>query len=238
MANLTSVVFTSGAQTSTGTVSTLDGAFQTANGPVGIKAASVLPTATDPALVVALRPDTVNANGQNTMANSAPVVIASGQSSGLVFAGTSNSGNLVSAFNLQSTELNALANTAVIVSSVGGTSGKYTNSNTGQARQGEIFLTLGAIGLALSAGACISGWFLQTPDSGTTYESTTVVPPRSADFIVPLPATTIGAASVYKALGPVQLPALQFKVLVQNNTGQALAATLNTILLAPTSTVL
>lgn len=45
-----------------------------------VKDASTLPVATDPALVVVVRPDTVNANGQATMANSAPVVIASNQS--------------------------------------------------------------------------------------------------------------------------------------------------------------
>lgn len=38
------------------------------------------PTGADTALVVGLHPDSVNANGQTTMANSAPVVIASNQS--------------------------------------------------------------------------------------------------------------------------------------------------------------
>lgn len=46
-----------------------------------IKAASTAPVATDPALVVAISPNSVNANGQTTMAASAPVVIASNQSS-------------------------------------------------------------------------------------------------------------------------------------------------------------
>lgn len=47
---------------------------------VAVKAASTAPAATDPSLVVALSPNSVNANGQATMANSAPVVIASNQS--------------------------------------------------------------------------------------------------------------------------------------------------------------
>jgi hypothetical protein len=46
-----------------------------------IKAASTAPLATDPALVVAISPNSVNANGQKTMANSAPVVLASDQAS-------------------------------------------------------------------------------------------------------------------------------------------------------------
>lgn len=46
-----------------------------------VKAASTAPVATDPAFVVTLSPNGLNANGQTTMANSAPVVIASNQSS-------------------------------------------------------------------------------------------------------------------------------------------------------------
>jgi hypothetical protein len=44
-----------------------------------IKAASTAPLATDPALVVAISPNSVNGNGQATKANSAPVTIASDQ---------------------------------------------------------------------------------------------------------------------------------------------------------------
>lgn len=50
------------------------------NGPAAVKAASTAPAATDPALVVSISPNSVNANGQATMANSAPVVVASNQS--------------------------------------------------------------------------------------------------------------------------------------------------------------
>jgi hypothetical protein len=46
---------------------------------VAVKAASTAPGATDAALVVAISPNSVNANGQNTMANSAPVVIPTDQ---------------------------------------------------------------------------------------------------------------------------------------------------------------
>jgi hypothetical protein len=78
MANLTSVAFTGGAQTSTGTVSTLDGVVQTANGPIAVKVASTAPAATDPALVVAISPNG-QVSGQQAMSASAPVVIASDQ---------------------------------------------------------------------------------------------------------------------------------------------------------------
>lgn len=52
----------------------------TNNSVAAVMAASTAPAATDPALVVAISPNTQNANGQTTMANSTPVVIASNQS--------------------------------------------------------------------------------------------------------------------------------------------------------------
>lgn len=108
MANITSVGLTAGLGTSgTGTISTLDNLIGTAGTassqvlsvqgiasgtaqPVSlstggatavVKAASTAPAATDPALVVAISPNSVNSNGQATMVNSAPVVLASNQSS-------------------------------------------------------------------------------------------------------------------------------------------------------------
>ena len=113
--------------------------------------------------------------------------------------GTSNSGLLTSLLSLQTTEMNSLANAGVALSSVGGSSGKFTNSDTAQAVWGDIFLTLGAIGSALSAGANLAGWFLVSPDSGTTYEPTSAALSRPPDFIVPLPATTISAGAMYKS---------------------------------------
>lgn len=144
--------------------------------------------------------------------------------------GTSNSGLLTSVLDLMTTELNALANAALIVSSVGGSSGKFTNSNTGQAVWGELYLTLGTV-TSMTAGGNYAGWFLTSYDSGTTYESTTVAAPRAPDFIIPIDATT--GNKVYKASGLVRIPALQFKVLIQNNSGQAATATGNTLKLAP-----
>ena len=97
-----------------------------------------------------------------------------------------------------------------------------TNSDTAQAVLGDIFLSLGNPGIssAMSQGANLAGWFLTSPD-GTTFESTSVAPPRPPDFIIPLPATTVsGGAPPFRTAGPVILPALEFKVLVQNNTGQ------------------
>ena len=143
----------------------------------------------------------------------------------LWYAGSSNNGLLTPAVSLQTTELESLASAAVIISSVGGSSGVFTNSNTAQAIWADLFLSIGNPGMVgtLSAGANVAGWFLTSPDSGTTFESATVAPPRPPDFIIPFPAATNPAASsFFKAAGLVRIPALEFKVLVQNNTGQAI----------------
>lgn len=64
-----------------------------------VKAASTAPVAGDSALVVGIHPSSINTNGQNTMANSAPVVIASNQSAvptqGDIAAGSTDAGNPV-----------------------------------------------------------------------------------------------------------------------------------------------
>lgn len=89
MPNLTSVTLTNGAPSAgSGTVSTIDNLpnltltnkVTDGTNTAAVKAASTAPVATDPALVVALSPNSVNANGQTTMSASAPVAIASNQS--------------------------------------------------------------------------------------------------------------------------------------------------------------
>jgi hypothetical protein len=142
--------------------------------------------------------------------------------------GTSNNGLAATAFNLMSTELNSLTTGSYAVSS-----GTFSNTSSVQSIWAELFLTLGAIGSALSAGANIAGWFLQSYDGGTTYEQASVVPPRGPDFIIPLPVSTISAATVWLSNGLVLVPALKYKVGVQNNTGQTLASSANTIKAAP-----
>jgi hypothetical protein len=64
-----------------GTAAALSGAWPIevtdgTNGPAAVKAPSTAPLATDKAVVVAISPNSVNPNGQATMANSAPVVEA------------------------------------------------------------------------------------------------------------------------------------------------------------------
>ena len=101
--------------------------------------------------------------------------------------GTSNDGLLASALSLQTTELNSLTTGSYAVSSVGGASGVFTNSDTAQAIYGRMFLTLGAVASALSAGANIAGWFLHSYDGTNFGGSSGVVPlaPRISSFHFP-----------------------------------------------------
>ena len=148
--------------------------------------------------------------------------------------GTSNNGLTATAFNLlaDTSELASLTNTSYVVSSVSGTSGLFSNANPAQGIWAELFLTLGAIASSLSNGANLAGWFLQSYDA-TNFEQSSVTPPRPPDFIIPLPNSTIGAGTIFKASGIILLPALKYKVGLQNNSGQTLAASGNTLKAAP-----
>src|SRR6266550_5364764 len=119
--------------------------------------------------------------------------------------GSSNNGLLTSLVTLQSTELNSLANLTSVLSSVGGASGKFTNVDTGGAVWGEVFATLGAIGTAVLVGGNISGYFIKSPDSGSTYERSSAIV-RAPDFIIPIPNTTITAADQFAAVGKILIP--------------------------------
>lgn len=158
--------------------------------------------------------------------------VSSAQAAGPNFlwnSGTSNNGQIASSLTLETTELNSLANAAVAVSSVGGSSGLFTNANTGQAIWGQIQFTAGTAGAACAAGANISGWFLTTFD-GTTFEPTAAAPARAPDFVISLPATTLNATYMSTL---IRVPALKFKVLAQNNCGASgtLAASANILTL-------
>lgn len=148
--------------------------------------------------------------------------------------GTSNSGLSTVPLTLMTTELNAAASGSVAVSSVGGSSGVFSNSNTGQVIWSPMVLTLGSTSAAFQTGGNLSCWFLQSLD-GTTFESIAAAPPRAPDVVFPLPASVLAGSTMFLSQGLVRLPALKFKVLCQNNSGQTLNAAGNTVVLAPTA---
>jgi len=147
----------------------------------------------------------------------------------LWYAGSGNNGQLVSPFNILTTELNGITTTSVAPSTVIHSTGIVSNSDTGQGVWGEIFFTSGGA-VTGAAGANVCGWFLASKD-GSTFEPTAAAPARPPDFIIPTPTTL--AAATYKAAGLIRLPVLPFKVILQNNVGGTLYATGNIITLAP-----
>jgi hypothetical protein len=152
----------------------------------------------------------------------------------LRYAGTSNNGLLTSLLTLMTTELESVANAGTAISSVGGTSGLFTNSNTGQAIWGELFFGVGNPAFTAVAGGNLTGWWLTSPDGGTTFEYETTggsgIPPgRAPDWIIPGPgAVAVPTGSVLKS-GVVRVPALAFKVYIQNNMGATLGAGSTTV---------
>jgi len=152
----------------------------------------------------------------------------------LLAAGTN--GFIATPFNLQSTELNALAAGHTAVSSVGGSSGVFSQTNTAHAPQGSIWFSAGG-SFTPSAGDHIDGWFLRSSDGGTTFEKvvSNTTPPRPPDFVIPLFGSAYASSDLaWVSGGFVLLPWESFKVLIQNNCASAaLPSTGNVIDLGP-----
>lgn len=152
-------------------------------------------------------------------------------------------GFIATPFALLTTELNALANGAAATSSVNGTSGVFSQTNDANAIWGSLFFTAGGA-FTPAAGGYLAGWFLPSPDGGTTFESavataSSTVPAlaRSPDFVVPLDAAALASGNIKWVQGRrAQLPFESYKVLVQNMSGAALPATGNTIKNGPVAT--
>jgi hypothetical protein len=131
------------------------------------------------------------------------------------------SGFIVNPFDLMTTELNGAGSGTTQVSSVGGAGGIFTSeTNFGQAIWGQIWFEPGAA-MSPASGGFLSGWFLTSPDGGSTFEASP--PQRNPDFIVPLPAS-VASGSLYAADGLVRLPAPDAKVALENNTTVSLPA--------------
>lgn len=130
---------------------------------------------------------------------------------------------------LLTTELNSIANSSWCISSVGGASGIFGSTLTGQGMWGYMqFLfpnPTGSSATGPAAGGNLAGWFLASLDSGVSFESSSVLPARSPDFIIPLSTSLIApGAPVFQSYGPILIPPLPFKVLLANNIGNALGA--------------
>lgn len=136
-------------------------------------------------------------------------------------------GFVTSPFNLLTTELNTLANGNTAVSSVGGSSGVFSQTQTLGCIFAYISLVMGgAFAATPAAGGSISGWFLGKDDD-TNFEKviSNVAQPRAPDFVLPVYAQTYAANDLIKCNGLVRLPPNLFKVVVQNNAGASASLT-------------
>lgn len=143
----------------------------------------------------------------------------------LYYAGTSgNTGLLVATpVTLVSTEMVSLGTSAV---AIGATT--FTSSYTGQGILADLFLTFSTSISAPTPGANFAVWFLTSPDGGTTFESSVTfnpVPNRSPDALIPISTIAINSSSVFRSQGIVRVPALEFKVAIQNNLGTTFSST-------------
>lgn len=136
---------------------------------------------------------------------------------------------LGSVATLMSTELNSLAtNTAAVASSA------FNNVQGGGGGDGYTLCDLELVvtfGTSPAASTGISVWFLGQPD-GTDYEdgSSSVTPARLPDAVFPVRAVTTAQRIVRR----IAIPPGTWKALALNDgTGQALAATGNTLKIRP-----
>ena len=131
---------------------------------------------------------------------------------------------------LLSTELNALANNSLAV-----TATAFNNLAGGGGGDGLVLCDVELVvtfGVAPSINSGLSIWFLAGQD-GTNYEDGadgTTTPYRAADLVLPTRATT----TLQRPAKRVLLPWGTLKVLLKNDgTGQAFAATGNTLKIRP-----
>lgn len=140
-----------------------------------------------------------------------------------------------SAVSLLTTEMNTLGTNAM--SSAGGAiNNVFATSGWLGYVMGKLALNLAAYSGTPNAGSTINGWFLLSPDGGTTYEdgSSSIQPARAPDFIIPVRAVASGPQLII--IDRVRFPVGNFKpIVLNNNLGLSLASTGNTLKALPSS---
>lgn len=147
-------------------------------------------------------------------------------------------GFIATPFNLLSTELNSLADATSVVSSVGGSSGKFAQSDFASAMKCDVYLTLGGSFTPAAGSPDILGWFTFSPDGGSTYEAviSNTDLSRPPDFVIPLIGShAYSSGDIIKASGDVKVPPNSCKVLLLNHGGATLPSSGNTIKTAPSA---
>jgi hypothetical protein len=133
-------------------------------------------------------------------------------------------GFLLAPVTLMTTELNALASTANVVSSV---VASFNQASFNNGIWGQVHLLTGGAFTPV-AGGFLEGWFLYSPDGGTSFEKANYASatdlPRPPDFIIPFANVATAANDVYAASGITRMPWWTTKVYIGNRTGVALSA--------------
>jgi hypothetical protein len=137
------------------------------------------------------------------------------------------------------TSLNALASGARAISDTVADTGSFTQASFSNAQYAMAYFTTITAGWTPTAGGCFACWWLASQDGGVNYEVESRTTPsatvpavaRAPDFIIPVytGGTAIAIGDVLFAQGPIPLPYLQSKLVVQNMTGAALGAGAHTI---------
>ena len=145
-------------------------------------------------------------------------------------------GFITTPFAVLTGELNSLANGNTALSSVGGTSGVFTQSDTASGVWGQVsFYAGGAV--TPSSGGYLAGWWV-TKDDNSGYQLTVsnADQARAPDFRIPLLNTAYASGNLSGVL--VRLPAPDFKVLLRNVSGVALPSSGNKIMVGPVALAL
>ena len=133
--------------------------------------------------------------------------------------GGSTAGYFATVTTLISSELVSLGSSLTATSASVFTS----SASFGQAIWAEALVEWGGA-ITPAVGGFISGWFLRSPDGGTTFEtapSSALGVARAPDFVIPLSTLAYASSGVAYASGIVKMPWSPVKLFVQNNAGAA-----------------
>lgn len=125
--------------------------------------------------------------------------------------------------NVMTTELNSLADASLAI-----TSAALSNDAAAELElYADFRLYLATQGSARDSGANVTMWILPEVDGTYPYGSASLEP--QPELIVGSFSFDAATTARYAVLRDIPLPPSDFHVVVKNNTGQALAATANTI---------
>jgi len=131
-------------------------------------------------------------------------------------------------FSALTTEIISLASGSTVSSSVGGSSGVFSSTQTGGYPECDISLSP-VTGSNMTANSLWQGYFLRQVD-GTTYETQAAALVRAPDFLLQMTAATSG---MFTANDVQNLPAENFKVALTNSSGVSTSSSGSVLTITP-----